>query len=128
MRFLVDACVDVAVDRWLCEQNYDSIHLRNERLHRLPDEDVFAKAGAEQRVIVTIDLDFGEILSFSGGTIISTITFRVHDTRGDFLVRRLDAVLPSVLPHLERGAIVIIEDARYRVRPLPITSAARPDR
>jgi predicted nuclease of predicted toxin-antitoxin system len=86
------------------------------------------KPDAEQRVIVTIDLDFGEILSFSGGKIISTITFRVHNTRGDFLIRRLDAVLPSVLPHLERGAIVIIEDARYRVRPLPITSAGSRDR
>lgn len=127
MRFLVDACVDVAVNRWLREQEYDSIHLRDEGLQRLPDDKVFAKADAERRVIVTIDLDFGEILSFSGGKIISTITFRVHNTRGDFLVRRLAAVLPNVIPHLERGAIVIVEDARYRVRPLPISSAALPN-
>lgn len=120
MRFLVDACVDVGIDGWLHEQGHDSIHLRNEGLQRLPDDDVFVKAGAEKRVIVTIDLDFGEILSFSGGKIVSTITFRVHNTRSDFLIRRLDAVLPNVIPHLERGAIVIIEDARYRVRLLPL--------
>jgi predicted nuclease of predicted toxin-antitoxin system len=118
MRFLVDACVDV--NRWLRERGDDSIHLRDKHLQRLPDEEVFAKAHAEERVIVTIDLDFGEILSFSGGKIVSTITFRVRDTRGGFLIRRLDAVLPKVIPYLERGAIVIIEDARYRVRPLPI--------
>jgi predicted nuclease of predicted toxin-antitoxin system len=126
MRFLVDACVDVAVNRWLREQGHESIHLREQRLQRLPDEDVFAKADGEARIIVTIDLDFGEILSFSGGKIVSTITFRVHNTRGSFLIARLDAVLPKVISYLERGAIVIIEDARYRVRPLPLTTAERP--
>ena len=126
MRFLVDACVDVGVNHWLREQSYDSIHLRDEGLQALPDEEVFAKAGTEERVIVTIDLDFGEILSFSGEKIISTITFRVRNTRAAFLIRRLDAVLPNVLAHLERGAIVIIEDARYRVRLLPLTTAAPP--
>src|SRR6266496_4451593 len=120
MRFLVDACVDVAVNRWLQERGDDSIHLRDQQLQRLPDEDVFVKADREKRVIVTIDLDFNEILSFSGGKVVSTITFRVHNTRAAFLIRRLESVLPNVIPFLERGAIVIIEDARYRVRQLPI--------
>jgi len=120
MRFLVDACVDLGVDRWLSKAGYESTHLRDEGLQRLPDDEIFAKADAEKRVIVTIDLDFGEILSFSGGKIVSTVTFRVHDTRAAFLVKRLESVLPRVTPFLERGAIVIVEDARYRVRLLPI--------
>ena len=37
MRFLVDACVDVAVNRWLQERGDDSIHLRDEQLQRLPE-------------------------------------------------------------------------------------------
>jgi predicted nuclease of predicted toxin-antitoxin system len=123
MRFLVDACVDVGVNRWLQERGHDSIHLRDEQLQRLPDEDIFAKADAEKRVIVTIDLDFNEILSFSGGKVVSTITFRVRNTRAVFLIRRLQSVLPHVISFLESGAIVIIEDARYRVRQLPIAAA-----
>jgi len=120
MRFLVDACVDVGVSRWLNEQGHDSTHLRDEQLHRLPDDDIFTKADAEKRAIVTLDLDFNEILSFSGGRVVSTITFRVHNTRAAFLIKRLESVLMNVIPFLERGAIVIIEDARYRVRQLPI--------
>jgi predicted nuclease of predicted toxin-antitoxin system len=120
MRFLVDACVDVSVDRWLREQGHDSTHLRDERLQRLPNGDIFTKAAGEQRVIVTLDLDFGEIVSFAHGAAVSTITFRVHNTRGAFLIRRLETVLPNITPFLERGAIVIVEAARYRVRHLPI--------
>ena len=122
MRFLVDACVDVGVNRWLVERGHESIHLRDQQLQRLPDEDIFTKADAEKRVIVTIDLDFNEILSFSGGKIVSTITFRVRNTRAVFLIKRLQSVLPHVISFLENGAIVIIEDARYRVRQLPIAS------
>ena len=120
MRFLVDACVDIGVDRWLREQGHESIHLRDQGLQELPDGEIFSKADSENRVIVTIDLDFSEIISFSHGSIVSTITFRVRNTRGAFLVRRLEDVLPAVAGFLERGAIVIIEDARYRVRLIPI--------
>ena len=38
MRFLVDACVDIAVNRWLQERGDDSIHLRDQQLQRLPDD------------------------------------------------------------------------------------------
>ena len=120
MRFLVDACVDINVDRWLREQGHESAHLRDEQLQRLPNGDIFTKAAKERRVIVTLDLDFGEIVSFSHGSTVSTMTFRVHNTRGPFLIQRLAAALPNILPLLERGAIVIIEDSRYRVRQLPI--------
>lgn len=46
---------------WLREQGYDAIHLRDEGLQRLPDREIFGKAVAEDRVILTFDLDFGEI-------------------------------------------------------------------
>jgi predicted nuclease of predicted toxin-antitoxin system len=121
MRFLVDACVDISVDRWLRAQGHESSHLRDEHLQRLPNGDIFTKAAAEGRVIVTLDLDFGEIVSFSHGNLVSVITFRVHNTRGAFLIGRLDAVLPKVTSFLEHGVIVIIEEARYRIRQLPIT-------
>ena len=121
MRFLVDACVDIGVDRWLREQGHESTHLRDEQLQKLPNGDIFTKAASEKRVIVTLDLDFGEIISFSHTNIVSTITFRVHDTRGAFLMQRLQNVLPNVITFLERGAIVIVEDARYRVRQIPMS-------
>jgi len=34
--------------------------------------------------------------------------------------RRLSAVLPDCLIELEIGALVVVEDTRYRVRKLPI--------
>jgi predicted nuclease of predicted toxin-antitoxin system len=69
---------------------------------------------------MTLDLDFGEIVGMSGQLIVSVIVFRLHDTRGAYLTQRLEAVLPRVEHLLESGAIVLVEEARYRVRSLPL--------
>jgi predicted nuclease of predicted toxin-antitoxin system len=63
MRFLADMGVDIRVVQWLRTQGHDAIHLREQGLQRMPDGDIFAKARTEQRILLTFDLDFGEILA-----------------------------------------------------------------
>ena len=40
---------------------HDAVHLREQGPIRLPDPDIVAKAAQEQRVVLTFDLDFGDI-------------------------------------------------------------------
>jgi predicted nuclease of predicted toxin-antitoxin system len=42
-------------------QRTDATHLRDEGLQTLEDEEIFKKAALERRIILTFDLDFGEI-------------------------------------------------------------------
>jgi len=60
-------CMDVRVTSWLNSQGHDATHLRDEGLQRLLNGEIFDKAIAESRVIVTFDLDFGEIVAFRKG-------------------------------------------------------------
>ncbi len=121
MRFLADMGVDLRIVDWLRVQGHDAVHLREQGLHRLPDVDIFAKARSESRIILTFDLDFGEILALSAGAIVSVILFRLQNTRTPFLQERLAAALAADGDALNRGAIVVVEDGRHRVRELPIT-------
>ena len=43
--------------------DHDAVHLRDEGLIRLPDPEIAAKAVAESRIVLTFDLDFGDILA-----------------------------------------------------------------
>jgi predicted nuclease of predicted toxin-antitoxin system len=45
--------------------NHDAVHLRDLGLIRLPDADIVAKALAEGRIVLTFDLDFGDILAIA---------------------------------------------------------------
>jgi predicted nuclease of predicted toxin-antitoxin system len=73
VRFLADTGVSLRVVAWLREQGRDARHLRGENLHRLPNGEIFQKALAEERIILTFDLDFAEIAALSGGKAASVI-------------------------------------------------------
>ena len=77
MRLLADMGVDVRVVDWLRSQGHDATHLRDEGLQRLPNGEIFVKADAESRVILTFDLDFGEILALRKGRKAGVIFFSV---------------------------------------------------
>lgn len=111
--------VSLRVVEWLRQEGHDANHLREEGLQRLPNGEIFAKAVAEDRVILTFDLDFGEIAALSRGRKTGIVIFRLHNTRASHVIDRLSAVLPSSLEALERGCIVLVEESRHRVREFP---------
>lgn len=120
MRFLTDMCVDVRIVRWLQEQEHDATHLRDEGLHRMPNGEIFKKAINEDRVVITFDLDFAEIAALTEGKKASVILFRLRNTRAPHVIERLSTVLENSSEALEKGAVVVVEESRHRVRFLPI--------
>lgn len=122
MQFLADMGVSTRVTQWLQSQNHDVVHLRDRGLQRLPNGEIFRLANQERRVVLTFDLDFGEIVAASRGNAVSVVLFRLQNTRSEFVIARLKTVLPQASPDLAQGAIVVIEESRHRVRKLPIGS------
>ena len=120
MRFLLDMGVDVRVGTWLRELGHEPIHLRDQGLQRLPNGEIFTKAISENRVILTFDLDFGEIAALARGRKASVVVFRLHNTRTAHVLERLASVLPDCSSILQKGAVVVVEENRHRVRPLPV--------
>ncbi|MHB1422433.1 MAG: DUF5615 family PIN-like protein [Gemmataceae bacterium] len=59
MRFLADMGVSQQVVEWLRTNGRAAVHLHDEGLQRLPNGEIFQKAGREQRIVLTFDLDFG---------------------------------------------------------------------
>lgn len=93
MRFLADMGVDYRVVLWLNERHHDASHLRDQGLHRLPNGEIFAKAAAEGRIVLTFDLDFGEIAAAAGELKNGVVVFRLRNTRTANVIERLSAVL-----------------------------------
>jgi predicted nuclease of predicted toxin-antitoxin system len=102
------------------EQGHEALHLRDQGLQRLPNGEIFTKAISENRIILTFDLDFGEIVALTGGRKASMVVFRLHNTRTAHVLERLASVLADCSSSLEKGAIVAVEENRHRIRQLPV--------
>jgi predicted nuclease of predicted toxin-antitoxin system len=122
VRFLADMCVDVRIVKWLEQNGHDAIHLRDQGLHRMPNGEIFEKAIREDRIVITFDLDFGEIAALTAGRRVSVILFRLKNTRTNNVIERLSSVIERFAEVLKKGAILTVEDTRYRVRNFPIAT------
>lgn len=123
MRFLVDNSLSPRLARLLVEAGHDVIHVRDLGLGGADDATIFDAASHEQRVIIAQDTDFGTILATRQARLPSLILFRCGAKSTEAVLRLLSDNLSTVVPDLEAGAVVVIEDARIRVRRLPITGS-----
>ncbi len=105
---------------WLRARGYDATHLLDEGLERLPDSEIVQKARSEGRCVLTVDLDFAQIVSLSGSGIPSVIIFRQPDKRPQVINEHLSTVIERFSDDLAAGAIVSVGEHRARLRRLPI--------
>jgi predicted nuclease of predicted toxin-antitoxin system len=116
MRFLADMGVSRSVVAWLRASGHDAVHLLDRGQGKLADVDVFALAVRESRILLTFDLDFGEIMAFGGGPTTGVILFRLHDARAQPVQERLAVCLAEASTALQADAIVVVEESRLRIR------------
>lgn len=120
MKFLADMGISPRTVNWLKNRGYDAVHLVEEGLETLPDDEILVKARNEGRILLTVDLDFGYLLAISGEQLPSVILFRLGNERYEIIHERLAEVLSLCERDLATGVIVSVTDETYRVRRLPI--------
>ena len=120
MKFLADMGISPRVVEELRREGHDALHLREENLSRMPDGEILAKARQEDCILLTHDLEFGELLAASGGSLPSVIIFRLKDIRAANVSLHLFSIIERQSEALNKGAICSVTEKKARVRMLPI--------
>ncbi len=90
-------------------------------MHAADDSEILQVAVDDGRVIVSADIDFGDLLASSNAADPSVLLLRRQDRRrAAELAALILANLDEVAEDLESGAIVVLGQQRIRVRRLPI--------
>ncbi|MBI2472811.1 MAG: DUF5615 family PIN-like protein [Planctomycetes bacterium] len=120
MKFLADMGISHTTVRWLNNQGFDATHVRDVNMHRSLDAEILSKAKVEGQIVLTCDLDFGDLLSASGEYSPSVIILRLENETPANVNKRLNQVLQESSDALIKGSIIVVEEGRYRVRKLPV--------
>jgi predicted nuclease of predicted toxin-antitoxin system len=105
---------------WLMPHGFDAVHWESIGASNASDETIMNWARAESRIVVTNDLDFGQILALTHANGPSVVLIRgpkvLPSQIGDVVVE----CLKTYEQELEQGALIVIDHQRQRVRVLPI--------
>ena len=120
MKFLADMGISPNATAYLAKQGYDAVHLIDQGLQRLPDPQILAKARHEQRVLITHDLGFGELVAASGARLPSVIIFRLRFMQPAYVNAYLQQIISGYHQSLADGCVLSVTEGQIRARRLPV--------
>jgi len=117
LKFLLDENLPYTTITLFHKHGFDTIHLRLQKPRGLSDNEIIKRGKKERRIIVTRDLDFGNLFAHPLTTHRGVIVLRVPDT---FTARQINKILDDFLLNIEvselENALTILEPKRYRIR------------
>lgn len=116
MKFLADECTDVQLVELLRAHGFDVLYVM-ETMRGAKDDVSLSRAYAEERILLTEDKDFGELVFRLRKPAIGIILLRFNPDEETQKIIRLQQLLQNSTVSLV-GAFIVGESDKIRTRPL----------
>lgn len=114
MSFLLDENVDLRVATFLEARGHQVTSIARDYAHALPDQAVLALAVREERILITHDRDFGELVFRQRQAHAGVIYLRIQPPDINLLLSRLEELLK--LPPERFTEFLVLTETRIRAR------------
>ncbi len=108
MRFLVDECTGSAVAQWLRAQKHEVFSVYEEA-RGINDDEVIAKAFAENWILITNDKDFGEKIYREQHRHVGVVLLRLENERAANKIATIQRLLEEHAERLTNQFVVVTE-------------------
>lgn len=112
MRFLVDECTGPAVAKWLRLQSHDVYSVFDDA-RGMSDDDILKVAIDDDRILITNDKDFGELVFRERRSHRGVVLLRLANERSTQKIEVLDRLLVQYADRLA-GRFVVVSESQIR--------------
>lgn len=118
LRFLLDANISHETAEFLNSLGYDAKTVAQFGLEKAEDIEIAEKAARDKRILVTLDLDFGEIFYFSIKEKIWVIVLKLRDQTVESVNKTLNWLFKAKILEKKKyqNTLVIVEEGKIRIR------------
>ena len=114
--FKVDENLPVQVSETLQSAGYDAVSVLDQRLGGAADPEVAEVCRQETRVLVTLDVGFGDIRTYRPRSHAGILVLRPRTQQISHVIQLLQRVLSLLERESIEGALWIVEETRVRIR------------
>lgn len=113
-KFIVDECTGIAVAHFLRDQGFDTVSV-SEESPQTSDRAILQRAVAEQRIVVTNDKDFGDMVFRDNYPHCGVLLLRLAD---DGVITKLQVVAAVLNQYVDRlqNRFVVATEQNIRIR------------
>lgn len=116
MRFKTDENLHPEVAELLRQRGHDAMTVWDQGLRGHPDSEITEACQREGRALVTLDLDFGNIMTYPPQAYPGLIVLRINDQSRRMVLQLLARALPFIERKPIAGLLLVIDEVAIRVR------------
>ena len=114
VKFLIDVGVGKKVESYLIKEDFDVLLIRDIDV-RLKDIEILRIAAIEERTVVTMDKDFGELIYNSGKKHSGVLLLRLEDAKGDEKENVIKEIIQNYVSDLKNN-FCVYQNAKFRIK------------
>lgn len=116
MRLKVDENLPAQLADLLKSHGHDVATVVQQGLGGAEDREVLGAAREEDRILLTLDTDFGNILDYPVGTHAGIVVFRLQDQRWPALEEPARRLLRAGVLERLKGGLAVVDESKIRMR------------
>jgi predicted nuclease of predicted toxin-antitoxin system len=120
VKLLLDECLSPRVASLLIDSGHDVATVAGLGMCGATDPEVLIVAAEQDRLLVTLDTDFGGLLAGNATVAPSVLLIRRADHRPHVIAAVVDDVIASSSDALLKGALAVAGERTVRLRELPL--------
>lgn len=116
MRIKIDENLPIEAAVLLRQAGHDALTIRDQQMVGHPDPQVAAICQLEQRVLLTLDLDFADIRAYPPADYFGIIVLRPRSQAKTVVLELIDQMIPLLDSEPIVGNLWIVQDSGLRIR------------